>query len=688
METVIRVDGLSVSYRDSDRWLRVLHDVGFAIGRGEVFGLVGESGCGKSTIGLQLLGYRQANMRVDGGSVLFHGRNLLTLERGELDRLRGDRIGFVPQNPTTALNPAMRVGTQIEETLFLHRRADGEAHARARSEDLFDLVGLPNPKLLCQRYPHELSGGQQQRVCIAMAVACDPDLIVLDEPTTGLDVTTQEQIVDLLVSLRNRIGTAMLYVTHDLGLLAQIADRIGVMYAGHMVETGPSEVLFAAPRHPYTRGLIASVPRIDDPVDAVPAAPLQGTLKRGELPPGCAFSPRCEHATQSCRSTVQRLDAIDPGHQIACQRWRDLPGVPDCVPARASSRSAASGDQNPILECDGLSLAYGVGRGLLSRFLPAKPFVAVRDLSLAIARGETLALVGESGSGKSTVGRAISGLLRPYRGTIRLDGVPLAPSYRQRSDDQRRRIQFIFQNPDASLNPRAPVRRILERPLRMFFGGSRASIDERVGQALAEVSLEAGYGRRYADQLSGGERQRVAIARALIAEPELLLCDEILSALDVSVQANIIALLRRLRADRGISMLFISHDLAVVRTIADRVAVLFHGQLMEIGGNREIFAAPYHPYTHALLNAVPTVTAVKTRSARHSPERAIDGAACAFAGRCPWQLGALCVEHPPPWRETGDGLKIRCHLPLEDLPGSDGWPAPRTVRQVATGSDP
>jgi peptide/nickel transport system ATP-binding protein len=277
----------------------------------------------------------------------------------------------------------------------------------------------------------------------------------------------------------------------------------------------------------------------------------------------------------------------------------------------------------------------------------------VQDLSLTIARGETLALVGESGSGKSTVGRAISGLLRPYRGTIRLDGVPLAPSYRQRSDDERRRIQFIFQNPDASLNPRAPVRRILERPLRMFFGASKPSIDERVGQALAEVSLEPSYGRRYADQLSGGERQRVAIARALIAEPELLLCDEILSALDVSVQANIIALLRRLRAERGISMLFISHDLAVVRTIADRVAVLFHGQLMEIGGNSEIFAPPYHPYTHALLNAVPTVTAVKTRSARHTPERAIDGAACAFAGRCPWQLGALCVEQPPPWRETG-----------------------------------
>jgi peptide/nickel transport system ATP-binding protein len=461
------------------------------------------------------------------------------------------------------------------------------------------------------------------------------------------------------------------------------------MYAGYMVETAPSDALFAAPRHPYTRGLIASVPRIDDAVDAAPAAPLQGTLKRSELPLGCAFSPRCDHATEACRSTVQRLEDIDPAHQIACRRWRDLPWVPERVAAEASGRSAASGDRGPILECERVTLAYGVGRGLLSRFLPAKPFIAVQDLSLTIGRGETLALVGESGSGKSTVGRAISGLLRPYRGTIRLDGVPLAPSYRQRSDDERRRIQFIFQNPDASLNPRAPVRRILERPLRMFFGGSKPSIDERIGQALQEVSLEPNYGRRYADQLSGGERQRVAIARALIAEPELLLCDEILSALDVSVQANIIALLRRLRAERGISMLFISHDLAVVRTIADRVAVLFHGQLMEVGGNREIFAPPYHPYTHALLNAVPTVTAVRSRSARHTHERAIDGAACAFAGRCPWQLGALCVEQPPPWREAGGGLRIRCHLRLDELPAGNGLPAaPHTAQPAATGSDP
>jgi peptide/nickel transport system ATP-binding protein len=688
METVVRLDNLSVSYRDREDWLRVLHQVGFSISRGEVFGLVGESGCGKSTIGLQLLGYRHANMRIDSGSVLFHGQDLLGLGRKELDGLRGNRIGFVPQNPTTALNPSMRVGAQVDETLFLHGRAAGERQAHARTEELFDLVGLPQPKLLRQRYPHELSGGQQQRVCIAMAVACDPDLVILDEPTTGLDVTTQEQIVDLLVALRGRIGTAMLYVTHDLGLLAQIADRIGVMYAGHMVETAPSGALFAAPRHPYTRGLIASVPRIDDPIDAAPATPLHGTLKRSELPPGCAFSPRCGYAEEECRVAIQRLEAISPAHQIACRRWQELPPTPARVTAPSSGRSGDDEPSRPILEFDGVTLAYGVGRGLLRHIFPGHPFIAVDGLSLTIAHGETLALVGESGSGKSTVGRAISGLLRPYAGTIRLDGAPLAETYRQRSDDERRRIQFIFQNPDSSLNPRATIGRILERPLSMFFAVRRSARKDRVARALLEVSLEPGYARRYADQLSGGERQRVAIARALIAEPDLLLCDEILSALDVSVQANIIALLRRLRGERGISMLFISHDLAVVRTIADRVAVLFHGQLMEIGRNADVFAPPHHPYTQALLNAVPTVTTVKTRSPGPAHRRETQGSACAFAGRCPWQLGQLCVEEVPPWRVVSDGLSIRCHLPLDRLPrraASEGVPFP-DQQPAATGA--
>ena len=672
---VIRAANLKVAYRHGDRWLRVLHGVDFTIARGEVLGLVGESGCGKSTVGLQLLGYRHPNMRLDGGQVLFEGRDLLSLRRRELDRLRGDRIGFVPQNPTTALNPAIRVGRQVAETLRLHRRAENRAKAFDRAAELFDLVGLPEPRRLLARYPHQLSGGQQQRVCIAMAVACEPDLVVLDEPTTGLDVTTQEQILQLLIDLRARLGTAMLYVTHDLGVLAQIADRVGVMYAGHMVETAPAAELFGAPRHPYTKGLVASVPRIDDPANAAQSMPLQGALRRRELPPGCPFAPRCAFNEPSCWERRQVLEEVEPEHQVACQRWR---AIGEARAAEIIALRRPGRKPEPILSLQDVTLAYGRRDGLLGRFLPTNAIAAVRDLSLLIAKGETFALVGESGSGKSTVARGVSGLLPPTAGTILFNGAPLAGSYRNRTAEQRRRIQYVFQNPDASLNPRTPVGRILARPLQLFLRMSRKEAVERIERALADVQLEASYAARYADQLSGGERQRVAIARALIAEPELLLCDEILSALDVSVQANITQLLRRLRAERAISMLFISHDLAVVRSLADTVAVLFRGQLMEIGRNEDVFAPPYHPYTHSLLMAVPSVAAVTTLrrkaiSGGRAAEMGKRGGACAFAGRCPWQPGPICHDVDPPGRVTHGGNAIRCHLPLPELAARAEW---------------
>ena len=674
-EPVIRVANLKVAYRHADSWLRVLHGVDFAIARGEVLGLVGESGCGKSTVGLQLLGYRHPNSRIEGGQVLFKGQDLLSLRRRDLDRLRGNRIGFVPQNPTTALNPGIRVGRQICETLLLHKRAASLAKAFDRAAELFDLVGLPEPRRLLTHYSHQLSGGQQQRVCIAMAVACDPDLVVLDEPTTGLDVTTQEQILALLVDLRARLGTAMLYVTHDLGVLAQIADRVGVMYAGHMVETAPAAELFGAPRHPYTKGLVASVPRIDDPANAAQAMPLQGALRRRDLPPGCPFAPRCAFNEPSCWERRQVLEEVCADHQVACQRWR---GIGEARAAEVIALQRAGRKPEPILSLQEITLAYGRQNGLLGRLLPGKSFLAVRDLSFLIAKGETFALVGESGSGKSTVARAVSGLLPPAAGTILFNGAPLAGSYRDRTAEQRRRIQYVFQNPDASLNPRAPVGKILARPLRMLLRPPRREIEARIERALADVQLEADYAARYADQLSGGERQRVAIARALIAEPELLLCDEILSALDVSVQANIIQLLRRLRAEHAISMLFISHDLAVVRSLADIVAVLFRGQLMEIGRNEDVFAPPYHPYTHSLLMAVPTITAAtKPRRKGFAGGRPADaggrGGACAFAGRCPWQPGPVCHEVDPPWRVTPGGNSIRCHLPLPELAARAEW---------------
>ena len=656
---------LSLEYRHGDGWLRALDRVSFTVAPQEVFGLAGESGCGKSSLAYSCLGYLPANARATSGQVLFRGDDVLRLDRERLRRLRGARISLVPQNPTTALNPGMRAGEQTVESLLYHGAVASRRLARERTKELFDGVGLP--EAMMRRYPHELSGGQQQRVCIAIALACDPELVVLDEPTTGLDVTTQAQILMQLNQLRERMAMSMLYVTHDLGVLAQVADRVGVMYAGHMVETAPAAELFGHPRHPYSRGLIATVPRIADAGEAI-ATRLRGLLRREELPVGCPFSPRCDFVETTCASTPQALEVAAPGHAVACQRWRPIaelvpvPVEPADARARPSSRAGA-----PMLEVVEVTARYGPRIGWLSRFRP-EPAPAVDRVSFDIHPGETFALVGESGSGKSTIARAISGLLAPSEGEIRFNGRPLPASFKSRTPELKRHIQYIFQNPDASLNPRVRVHEALSRPLDLFFGSSRREASQRVARALDEVRLEPGYARRFPDELSGGERQRIAIARALVADPMLLLCDEILSALDVSVQANIVDLLTVLKRETEVSMLFISHDLAVVRSIADRVGVLFRGTLVETGDALTVFTPPFHPYTHELLLAVPGEGTGPPMRAHRAPLGISTDAprGCPFVARCPWQMGTICLNEPPPWRETGT-LRIRCHIGLEEL---------------------
>lgn len=649
------------------------------IARGETFGLVGESGCGKSTVAYRLLGYGAANSRVQTGEVLFEGVDLLKLDARSLAKLRGNRIALVPQNPTTALSPGMRVGQQIREMILTHQALPDGFSMEQRITDLFALVGLPD---VSRRYPHELSGGQQQRVTIAMAVSCNPDLLVLDEPTTGLDVTTQRQIIQLLSDLRSRIGMAMLYVTHDLALLAQIADRIGVMYAGKLVEVAPCERLLSHPAHPYSRGLIGSIPTVQHGHRA--GRGLRGMLRRDQMAEGCKFEPRCDFATATCRSTPQELIPVADAQSVACMRWPDVADTPDPTPSATGNLRP---DREParLLSVENLSLSYARS-GWFAELLGKVPIPIARDIDLELRAGEIVALVGESGSGKSTIARAISGRLAPKSGTISVDGKALEPTLAGRSVEQLREIQYIFQNPDASLNPRRSVRAILERPLHHF---AIESTPEKLETALGNVGLHAGYLNRFPEQLSGGERQRVAIARALLVNPKLLICDEILSALDVSVQTKIVELLMALKEQHCVAMLFISHDLAVVRQLADRVAVLYRGELMQMVDTDALFTSPLHPYTQMLLGAAPGLSkddyVPEPPAMPDSPS--IGGRGCPLAGRCPRQVGALCAESRPPTQMTQSGF-VRCHIPLAELAHrTDDSATPRPV-QVAGPTSP
>jgi peptide/nickel transport system ATP-binding protein len=672
MQPFIRVDDLSVDFWNQDRWVNIVHRVSFTVNPGEAVGLVGESGCGKTTTAYTLLGYRRPNSRVTTGGVIYKERDLLRLSKSALRHIRGKEISLVPQNPTTTLSPGMRVGSQLYEVLVSHGIGGSRTERMEYVYELLAQVRLPDPVKTARKYPHQLSGGQQQRVIIAMALACRPELLVLDEPTTGLDVTTQAQILELLVRLRQEHGMAMLYVTHDLSVIANVCDRVGVMYAGELVEDAPVRELFTNPRHPYTRGLIASIPSLHQ-LERGSKVLLQGLLQRDQLPKGCRFAPRCPFALDACFTDYQELLPVAEDHRVGCWRWEDVPRLIADQPVHDSPKvQAPPPSGTPLLEMQEVDLAYEFVR--LELFGKQQPRLVVQDVSFDIRPSETFALVGESGSGKSTLARAAAGLLVPPHGKVMFEGQDITTAVKFRSQDLRRDIQLVLQNPDASLNPRQRVLQIVGRPLEVFYGLRGSALRQRVEQLLEDVRLDRTYIRRYPDELSGGERQRVAIARALAANPRLMLCDEILSALDVSVQANVIDLLRALQAEHQIAYLFISHDLAVVRSLAHRVGVLYRGQLCEYGLVEEVYAPPFHPYTHMLLSAVPEINmeadlspAVRSDPTPISVTTAQKSPACPFADRCPWKVGKICEEVAPPWQPVSATHAIRCHIPLEDL---------------------
>jgi peptide/nickel transport system ATP-binding protein len=681
-EPILRIEGLSVGYRTGGRMLHAVREVSLAIQPGQAYGLVGESGSGKSTLALAIMGYLPPNARILGGSVQFAGRELIGLPQEELRALWGRQLAFVPQNPATALNPSMRIGDQLIEALELY----GESkNLQGRAVELLSQVRIADPQRVARQYPHQLSGGMQQRVLIAMALSGHPKLLILDEPTTALDVTTEAAILDLLREAASMLGTAMLYVTHNLGVVATLCDRVAVLYAGELTEDAATQPIFRKPLHPYTRGLLDSVPRLGQRKDTNPLRGLKGQIPAlDEIPNACIYAPRCPLAIEICWQQRPPLDAPAADRGVRCHRWPEIAAgeISAQQPAGDTFIQEATASE-VVLNVDRLQVEYALPRPLLSlrgaRRASAKAadeaishsVKAVRGVSLNAGRGRTLGIVGESGSGKSSLSRAIVGLAHPNAGRVELLGLQLPADVDERTRQQLAQLQMVFQNPEEALNPYLTVAESLSRPLVTLAGLTPREARQRVPQLLEAVRLPAEYAGRLPGQLSGGEKQRVAIARAFAASPQLLIADEPVSALDVSVQAAILNLLAELQDQRGTAMLFIAHDIAVVGYLADEIAVMYLGQLMQVSPAAAIFDAPYHPYTEALLSSVPPpdpfVAQERIRLEGELPSAINPPSGCPFHTRCPRFLGDICVEQTPPWHESADGTRVFCHIPLDEL---------------------
>jgi peptide/nickel transport system ATP-binding protein len=667
MADILAFEGVGIEHRGRRGVSRILDDVTLSIAPGEALGLVGESGCGKSTVALAAMRYLPQGMRVTGGRILFDGRDLATMPESELRRMRGSRISMVYQDPMASLNPVMTVGRQLIEVPLLHGEGD-PARARARAIEMLREVRLGDAEAMMERYPHQLSGGQQQRVVIAMALMAEPALLVMDEPTTGLDVTIEAAILELVRDLRSRFGTAILFISHNLGTVARLCDRVGVLYAGRLVEIGAARDVFRDPAHPYTRGLLDALPDLDRPRGAARLLPIPGTLTAEDRArPGCAFAPRCAHAQAGtcAEGSIALVPAGDgAGHLARCARLAALP--PRAAGAARSASGADEADGPVLLEARGVGKWYAIGGGLAGG--ERRVVRALTDVSLEARRGGTLAIVGESGSGKSTLARVVAGLVGEAKGDLRLGGRPLSGTVDDRPTDLVRRVQMVFQNPDSTLNPSHSVGFALMRPLRRLRGMSAGDAAMEARRLMERVQLPVELLDRRPGQLSGGQRQRVAIARALAGEPDLLIADEPVSALDVSVQAAIVNLLADLRAGSDLALVLISHDLALVRHMADQVAVMYLGRVVEYGPADLVFAPPFHPYTEALLAAAPRPDpdapppVVTLSGAMPSPTAEIRG--CPFASRCPRRIGAVCDEVAPPERDLG-ALRIACHIDFD-----------------------
>jgi peptide/nickel transport system ATP-binding protein len=660
----LEVENLAITYRVRGRALRVVRDVTFRVGRGESFGLVGESGCGKSTIALGIVRYLARNGTVSGGKVEIDGRDVLVMSAGELRKLRQTTVSMVYQEPGRALNPTIKVGRQVAEVFEIAGAPKAQAFDRA--QEMLEKVRISNPTGVMNRYPHQLSGGMLQRVVIAMALAAEPSLLILDEPTTALDATVEAEVLDLISALRTEFGTSFLFISHNLGVIAKMCDRVGVLYAGEMVEEGPAREVFNSPRHPYTVGLLRCIPRRDTlkahrALDTIP-----GSLPApGVVPSGCVFADRCGLVEDRCRTEAPPLYDLDgrPDRRSRCHFHERAQTLPRVVPP---DREAAPGERP-----DRGAVLINAAEVSKTFHMEGETIYGLVDVSIELRAGETLGLVGESGSGKTTLARALLGLTAPDKGSeITLDGNALAETAGKRTREQEKALQIVFQNPDSALNRRHSVQRLISRALSRLGGYRGEALMARLKKLISDVRLSERHLSMRPAQLSGGLKQRVAIARAFAGDPRIVVCDEPTSALDVSVQAAILNLLTDLQHREDVSYLFISHDLGVVRYLADRIAVLYLGRIMEIGPADQVFNAPHHPYTEALLSAVPTLEdsdSERIHLEGEIPSPADPPTGCVFHTRCPRFLGDICVNTEPPLAEAEPGHAIRCHIPLEEL---------------------
>jgi peptide/nickel transport system ATP-binding protein len=667
-ELALAVQHMDVTYRVRGQDRVVLRDVSFSIGRGESYGLVGESGSGKSTVALALVRYLSRNGRVSKGTISINGLDPLSMGRGALRDLRARTVSMVYQEPGRALNPSLRVGRQIAEVFELAGQSSGDASESA--ENMLRKVQISDPGRVMRRYPHELSGGMAQRVVIAMALAVSPSLLILDEPTTALDATVEAEVLDLVATLRSEFATSVLFISHNLAVIAKMCDRVGVLYAGELVEQGPAGAVFADPRHPYTVGLLRCIPRRGQRKDSDRLDTIPGFLPTpGSGLTGCIFAPRCALAQDRCRTAAPPFFAVSDVRTSRCYFHEQAPDLPRATPASIPSAGVASGASGAS-GADGASGSLVVVEGLSKTF--GGNIRALSGVDLSIRRGETLGLVGESGSGKTTLARVLLGLIAPDQGSVvTLHDAPLNPDARRRPRSVLRALQIVFQNPDSALNRRHTVRALISRPLSRLAGLSGAQLRDRLEQLITSVRLEDRHLSLRPSQLSGGLKQRVAIARAFAGGPEMVVCDEPTSALDVSVQAAILNLLADLQTTEQVTYLFISHDLGLVRYLSDRIVVLYLGRVMEVGPSETVFAGPHHPYTEALFSAVPSLDGERPSRIRLTgeiPSAADPPNGCVFHTRCPRRLTTgICESTEPPLLEGEPGHLIRCHIPLSEL---------------------